>query len=49
MFFWPFAHSPALGCHWYYVPTDRRLIVESYSDDEYWEYTDYRRLYICFD
>lgn len=49
MFFWPFPYGPVRGCRWYYVPTDRRLISESYSNEEYWEYTEYRRLYICFD
>ncbi len=49
MFFWPFSYGPVRGCRWYYVPTDRRLIAESYSSEEYWEYTEYRRLYICFD
>jgi len=48
MFYWPYPYAPMYGCGWYWVPTDRRLVYDPYQDDEYWDYSDYRRIYVCF-
>ncbi len=48
MFYWPYAYEPLYGCGWYWVPTERRPIDDPYSDEEFWDYTDYQYRYICF-
>ncbi len=49
LFYWPYTNEPDRGCTTYFVPTYRRLSIDLRSRFEYWEYSDYRRLYICFD
>lgn len=49
LFYWPYPYEPRLGCSWYRVPTERRLVYDHYSRREYREYSRYRRLYLCFD
>ena len=48
LFYWPYPYAPRLGCGWYWVPTDRSPFSGD-RDDEYWDYTDYRYVYLCFD
>lgn len=47
LFYWPFYYPPELGCNWYWVPRDRILIRDNGVD--YYEYSDYDYVYICFD
>ncbi len=49
LFYWPYPYAPLYGCGWYFVPTDRVLVYDPYSREEYWEYTNYERAYLCFD
>lgn len=49
LFYWPFYYPPELGCDWYWVPRDRILVRDPYTGEEYWEYSDYAYVYICFD
>lgn len=48
LFYWPYAYAPFYDCGWYDVPTNRRLVRDRNSDLEFWEYTDYRRIRLCF-
>ncbi len=48
-FYWPYAVEPHSGCSTYFVPSRRGLYTDMVSGIDYWDYTDYRRLYICFD
>jgi hypothetical protein len=49
LFYWPYAYEPLFGCGWYWVPRERQLIVDEYTGEEYWDYSDYGYLYLCFD
>lgn len=49
LFYWPYPYEPRFGCGWYRVPTERRLVYDYYFCEEYWKYSRYRRLYLCFD
>jgi len=49
LFYWPYAYEPLYGCGWYWVPTDRRLVTDPETGEEYWDYTDYQYRYLCFD
>jgi hypothetical protein len=48
-FYWPFDNEPRLGCHWYWVPTERRLDRFGPRFQRRWRYRDWRMTYMCID
>ena len=48
MCYWAYQYAPPYGCGWYRVPLDHQLVYDPYSGEEYWEYTDYQYIYLCF-
>ncbi len=48
-FYWPYLSEPQRGCDWYYVPTHRWPYHNPRSRDQYWDYSEWKKLYLCFD